>query len=170
MKLAKFFSSLLFMFSTKPAIAKTLDVGAAAPQVVSVDQDDKKIDFGEIYKKNKFVVVYFYPKADTPGCTAQACSLRDAYADLQKRGVTVIGVSADGEKDQKAFQKKYNLPFTLVADHDKKVIEAFGVPTLMGFAKRQAFLIEDGKIIWYDKEASTKEQANDILKILDSKK
>jgi peroxiredoxin Q/BCP len=170
MKLAKVLSSLMFMFSSKPAMSAVLDVGSPAPQVTGIDQDDKKVDFADIYKKNKFVVVYFYPKADTPGCTAQACSLRDSYVDLQKRGVTVIGVSTDGEQDQKAFQKKYNLPFTLIADHDKKVVQAFGVPTMMGFAKRQAYLIEDGKIIWMDKEASTKEQAHDIMKVLEGKK
>jgi len=108
--------------------------------------------------------VYFYPKADTPGCTAEACSLRDAFADLTKKGVTVIGVSADTPAEQKAFQEKYHLPFTLVADHEKKVIEAFGVPTTMGFASRQSFLIKDGKIVWRDLHASTKQQAADIMK------
>ena len=111
-------------------------------------------------------LVYFYPKADTPGCTAEACSLRDAFADLTKKGVTVVGVSADKPAEQKAFQVKYNIPFTLLADSDKKVIAAFGVPTTMGFASRQSFLIQEGRVAWRDLHASTKEQAADILKVV----
>lgn len=120
----------------------------------------------KIYAEQAYTLVYFYPKADTPGCTAQGCSLRDSYAVLQEKGVAVIGVSIDSVKDQKAFKEKYHLPFILIADLDKKVVEAFGVPSLMGHAKRQAFLIKDSKIAWTDYSASTKEQAADVLQVI----
>jgi peroxiredoxin Q/BCP len=147
------------------AAAEPLKVGDAAPEASSVDQDGKPVSLSALYGKG-WTLVYFYPKADTPGCTAEACSLRDAFADLTKKGVTVIGVSADAPKDQKAFQEKYHLPFTLLADSDKRVIGAFGVPTTMGFASRQSFLIKDGKIVWRDLHASTKQQAADIQKAI----
>jgi peroxiredoxin Q/BCP len=142
--------------------AAELEVGTAAPALTALDQDGKKVVFEDFYKKG-FTLVYFYPKADTPGCTKQACSLRDAYAKLSDAGVQVIGVSSDGSADQKKFQEKYKLPFTLVADTDKQVMDAFGVPHTLGFASRQAFLVHDGKIVWRDLTASTAEQAADVL-------
>ena len=141
-------------------------VGKPAPLVKAIDQDSVEVNFEDVYKTG-LVLVYFYPKANTSGCTAQACSLRDAYADLKQDGLTIIGVSKDDTKSQKSFKDKYNLPFTLIADKDKKVIKAFGVPTILGFAKRQAFLIKDGIIVWYDSKASTKEQAEDVQKQID---
>lgn len=137
----------------------------AAPQVEAVDQDGKTVKLGDYYKKG-FTLVYFYPKADTPGCTKQACSLRDSYEELTKVGVQVIGVSMDKAESQKKFQEKYKLPFTLLADSDGKVVEAFGVGSMLGFASRQAYLIKDGNVIWRDKKASTSEQAADVLKVL----
>ena len=147
--------------------AEELQVGAPAPVVKGINQDGKTVDFEKAYKENKYVLVYFYPKADTAGCTAQANSLKDAYEVLHnKKGMTIFGVSADEVAIQKDFQKKYKLPFDLIADEKKTVINAFGVPTTLGFAKRQAFLIKAGKVAWLDKAASTKEQANDIMKYL----
>jgi peroxiredoxin Q/BCP len=142
--------------------AAELEVGTAAPALTALDQDGKKVVFEDFYKRG-FTLVYFYPKADTPGCTKQACSLRDAYAKLADAGVQVIGVSSDDSADQKKFQEKYKLPFTLVADTDKKVMDAFGVPHTLGFASRQAFLVQNGKIVWRDLTASTAEQAADVL-------
>jgi thioredoxin-dependent peroxiredoxin len=143
--------------------AESLKVGDAAPKASSVDQNGKSVALSSLYGPG-WTLVYFYPKADTPGCTAEACSLRDQFEVLTKKGVTVIGVSADTPAEQRAFQEKYHLPFTLIADHDKNVIKAFGVPTTMGYASRQSFLIRGGKIVWRDLHASTKEQAADILK------
>jgi len=151
--------------SARAGAAEPLQVGDAAPAAASVDQDGRPVTLSKLYGSG-WTLVYFYPKADTPGCTAEACSLRDAFADLTKKGVTVIGVSADEPKEQKAFREKYHLPFTLLADSDKRVIRAFGVPTTMGFASRQSFLIKDGKIVWRDLHASTKEQAADIQKAI----
>jgi peroxiredoxin Q/BCP len=138
-----------------------------APQAEAVDQNGKAIKLADIYAQG-LTLVYFYPKANTPGCTAQACSLRDAYEDLTKAGVHVVGVSTDTVESQKNFTVKQKLPFTLLADPNGKVLKAFGVKTipLIGYSTRQAFLIKDGKIVWRDEKASTKEQAADVLKVL----
>lgn len=149
--------------------AEPLAVGAAAPALSAVTETGATLALADVYAKHPYTLVYFYPKADTPGCTAQGCSLRDAFEDLTARGVAVIGVSTDKPAAQKAFKEKYNLPFTLIADHDKKVVEAFGVPTTMGFAKRQAFLVKGGKIVWADYAASTRQQADDVLKVVGAK-
>lgn len=155
---------LLTFFGLLPA-ANALESGDAAPSPIAVDQDGAKVAFADIYAKG-VTLVYFYPKADTPGCTAEACSLRDAYADLNASGVQVIGVSEDKTDAQKKFQLKFKLPFTLIADIDGAVANAFGVPTLKGFAKRQSFIVKDGKIAWLDKSASTSKQADDVRKAL----
>ncbi len=150
------------------AHAEPLELGAAAPRVKSVDQHGSPVDLGGLYDRG-LVLVYFYPKADTPGCTAQACSLRDDYEALTRRGVTVVGVSADDVEAQKAFAEKYALPFTLLADADKRVIEGFGVPLgPRGFSSRQAFLMKDGKVVWRDLKASTAQQAADVLAALET--
>lgn len=142
-----------------------------APAVKSLDQDGKEIDFSEVYKNNKYVVVFFYPKADTPGCTKQSCSLRDVNAELKKEGVQVIGVSADGVEAQKKFAEKFSLPYPLVADKEGNVIKAFKVQQMPnGLATRQAFLIKEGKVVWHDPKASTEKQADDIKKALASLK
>ena len=160
---------LFTLFRT--ARAEPLEVGASAPAVAGVTDSGGKLDLGAIYPKG-YTLVYFFPKADTPGCTAEGCSLRDAYQDLTDKGVTVIGVSADDVPAQKAFKEKYHFPFTLLADKDRTVINAFGVPVreipaVGAFASRQSFLInKEGRIVWRDLKASTKEQAADVLKAL----
>jgi len=161
--------SFLAIFTTTRA--EPLAVGAPAPAVTGVTDTGDKLDLGAAYPKG-YTLVYFFPKADTPGCTAEGCSLRDAFQDLTDKGVTVIGVSTDDVAAQKAFKEKYHFPFTLLADKDQTVIKAFGVPTrdipAMGaLAARQSFLInKEGKIVWRDLKASTKEQAADVLKAL----
>lgn len=145
--------------------AESLKAGDPAPAVSGVTETGAKLDFADVYK-NGYTLVYFYPKADTPGCTKQGCSLRDAYAALTKKGVTVIGVSHDDVAAQKAFKEKYDLPFTLVADTDNAVMKAFGVPNipLTSLATRQAYLVDkNGKIVWADYKASTSKQADDVL-------
>ncbi|MEO8352783.1 MAG: peroxiredoxin [Chthoniobacteraceae bacterium] len=155
-------SLLAFLGFTAFANAEPLAVGTAAPDISAVDQDGKTISFKDIYAKGA-TLVYFYPKADTPGCTKQGCSLRDSWADLQGKDIQVIGVSEDDVEAQKKFHEKYNFPFVLIADHDGKVAKAFGVPTLAGFAKRQSFLIKDGKVVWNMLKASTDTHAKDVL-------
>lgn len=144
--------------------AEPLAIGASAPVLTALDENGDSVDFGEVYSKG-LTLVYFYPKASTPGCTAQACSLRDGIADLRADGVTILGVSHDKPADQKKFKEAHDLPFTLIADADGKVIEAFGVPTMvMGISKRQSFLIKDGKVVWRNLKAGTKDHAEEVSK------
>jgi peroxiredoxin Q/BCP len=151
------------------ASAEALAIGAALPAVEQKNQNDESVKLAEAGAKGH-LLVYFYPKADTPGCTKQACSLRDAYAALTDKGVKIFGVSTDKVAAQKSFKEKYKLPFDLLADSDGKVVDAFGVPKTIGFAKRQAFLFKDGKLIWSDTSASTDKQAEDVLKVLAEQK
>lgn len=150
------------------AQADPIAVGAPLPTVEQQDQDGKVVKLAEAGAKG-YTLVYFYPKADTPGCTKQACSLRDSYVALTEKGVKIYGVSTDKVEAQKAFKDKYKLPFDLLADSDSKVVSAFGVPKTMGFSKRQAYLFKDGKLVWSDQEASTEQQAADVLKFLEGK-
>jgi peroxiredoxin Q/BCP len=172
MKLLRPFLVLSAMFSLfARSSAEPLKVGDSAPAVTALTETGAKLALADVYKKQTYTLVYFYPKADTPGCTAQGCSLRDAYEALTKAGVAVYGVSTDKPEAQKAFKEKFKFPFTLLADPDKTVINSFGVPTRSvpaagEFASRQAFLIKNGKIVWADYKAKTKEQADDVLKVV----
>jgi peroxiredoxin Q/BCP len=147
------------------AAGKPLEVGEAAPDVVSRDEKGNEVRLADLYGDG-FTLVYFYPRADTPGCTAQACSLRDDFAALQERGVRVVGVSADGPEAQRRFKEKHHLPFQLLADRERAVAKAFGVPLILGMTRRQSFLIKGGRIVWRDLSASTREQARDVLNVL----
>lgn len=148
-----------------------LNVGDKAPEILGVNEQGKEIRLSDY--QGKKVVLYFYPKDNTSGCTAQACSLRDGYAELRKAGYEVIGVSVDDEKSHQKFIAKNDLPFTLIADTEKKLVEQFGVwgeKKLYGRAYmgtlRTTFLInEEGIIerIITPKEVSTKEHAAQIL-------
>lgn len=158
--------SIFFLIAAIGHTASTdLKVGSPAPQVTGTDENGKPLNFADLYKKGQ-VLVFFYPKADTSGCTAQACSLRDAYEKLQAKGVFVVGVSTDSVEQQLAFKKKHRLPYPLISDADKSVAKAFDVPVTLGFASRQAFLITDNKVLWLDRSASTHKQAQDVLDFL----
>ncbi|GAB4516169.1 MAG: thioredoxin-dependent thiol peroxidase [Allomuricauda sp.] len=102
-----------------------LKVGDKVPDFSAKDQDGNTINLSDY--KGKKLVVFFYPKANTPGCTAEACNLRDNYQELQAQGYELLGVSADSEKKQSNFKEKYDFPFPLLADEDHTVINAFGV-------------------------------------------
>jgi len=170
MKLKPTLMSLLSLLTLGfAAQAEPLAVGAAAPQVSAPNQDGKTVNFKDVYAKGP-TLVYFYPKADTPGCTKQACSIRDDWSVLGAKGIQVLGVSEDKVDAQKKFQEKYKLPFPLIADHEGKVAEAFGVPTLLGFTKRQSFLIKDGKVVWNMLKATTDTHAKDVLAAFESLK
>ena len=156
--------SLLAFFGLRSQV-HALPVGAKAPSPAAVDQDGTPLSLADLYAHGP-VLVYFYPKADTPGCTAQACSLRDSFTELSREGLQVVGVSLDKSASQRAFKDKYKLPFPLIADTEGVVAKAFEVPTLGGFAKRQAFLIKDGVVAWADLSASTSKQAEDVRKAL----
>ena len=101
-----------------------LKEGQKAPAFEGIDQDNHKIKLSDL--SGKKVILYFYPKDNTPGCTAEACNLRDNYKDLLKEGFKVIGISPDHEKSHKGFAGKYSLPFPLIADHEKKILTSYG--------------------------------------------
>jgi peroxiredoxin Q/BCP len=143
--------------------AEPLAVGSPAPEVSAPDQDGNPVNFKDVYAKGP-TLVYFYPKADTPGCTKQGCSLRDAWTDLQAKGIQVLGVSEDKPDAQKKFKEKYNFPFTLVADSKGDVAKAFGVPLTMGHSARQSFLVKDGKIAWNMLKVKADTHAADVIK------
>jgi peroxiredoxin Q/BCP len=143
-----------------------LEVGDAAPDVISRDEKGNEVRLADFYRDG-FTLVYFYPKADTPGCTKQACSLRDAFAVLQDKGVRVIGVSADSPEAQLRFKEKFHLPFVLLADNERAVAKAFGVPLMLGMTRRQSFLIHRGRVVWRDLSASTSAQARDVLRAVE---
>ena len=152
--------------SETPQTNGKLSIGDPIPAVIAADQDGKSVNLAQA-AKDGYTLVYFYPKAMTAGCTAQACSLRDAYQDLQQKGVRVYGVSLDTVDAQKAFQSKENLPFELLSDTDHKVTSAFGVPLIKNaFATRQAYLFKNGRLVWLDTKASTDKQAADVLLVL----
>ncbi len=144
-----------------------LPVGAPAPMLDALDQNGQVIHFADLYARS-LVLVYFYPKASTPGCTAQACSLRDSFSSISARGLEVLGVSADRPEAQKKFQSAYALPFPLVADYDGKVADAFGVSRILGFTARQSFLIKDGKIAWVSLKAQTRDHAAEVQAAVDA--
>jgi peroxiredoxin Q/BCP len=98
----------------------TLNIGDKAPEFNAIDQDGKEINLSQYAGKK--VILYFYPKDNTPGCTAEACDLRDNYDHLTNNGFDVIGVSTDSEKSHQKFIEKYNLPFLLLADEDHQVV------------------------------------------------
>jgi peroxiredoxin Q/BCP len=148
------------------AEAKPIEVGAEAPDAVLLDVHGAEVHLAAFYNQGH-TLVYFFPKADTPGCTRQACSLRDEFEQLKARGVEVVGISADEPETQRHFQKKHRLPFILLADRERHAARAFGVPMLLGMFRRQSFLIRNLKITWRDLDASTDNQAADVLKVLE---
>lgn len=164
MKIHLAMSLLAFFGLSNFAKADPLAVGAAAPEVSAPDQDGKTVNFKDIYAKGP-TLVYFYPKADTPGCTKEACSIRDSWADLKAKGIQVLGVSEDKADAQKKFADKYKLPHTLIADNEGAVAKAFQVDMIpiAGLTKRQSFLVKDGKVVWNQLSASTDKQAADVL-------
>ena len=146
----------------------TLKAGDQVPNFTTTDQDGNVINWSDY--SDKKVVVFFYPKASTPGCTAEACNLRDNYTALQEQGYAILGVSADSEKRQANFKSKYEFPFPLLADEDKKVIDAFGVwgpKKFMGKEydgiHRMTFLVENGTVTRVIDKVKTKDHAAQIL-------
>jgi len=148
--------------------AAELKLGDKIPALTLPDQDGKPLDL-PAYGSEGYLLVFFYPKANTPGCTAQACSLRDAEAQLNIRGVKILGISADKPDSQKKFVTEQKLPYPLIADSEGQAIKAFGVEgPMFGFARRSAFLFHNGKLVWRDAKSSTKDQAEVVLQALDT--
>lgn len=148
---------------------KTLKAGDKAPNFRAKDQDGNTITLQDY--RGKKLVVFFYPQANTPTCTVEACNLRDHYKDLQKAGYEILGVSADSEKKQGNFKKKFNFPYPLLADENKEVINAFGVwgpkkfmGRLFDSIHRITFIInEEGTIERVIDDVKSKEHASQIL-------
>jgi peroxiredoxin Q/BCP len=147
-----------------------LKEGAKAPDFTAKDQNGNKVKLSDL--KGRKVVLYFYPKDDTPGCTKQACSLRDSYDVFTEKGIKVLGVSIDDEKSHQKFISKYELPFDLLADTDKKIVEKYGVwgeksmygKKYMGTLRKSFLIGEDGKIVKIFDKVNVSEHANEVLK------
>jgi peroxiredoxin Q/BCP len=148
-----------------------LKVGDKAPEFNGIDQDGKLISLKDF--KGRKLILYFYPKDDTPGCTAEACNLRDNYEDLLKKGFAIIGVSADNESSHKNFIAKYVLPFPLLADKDKKIIgiyDVWGEKNLygkisMGILRTTFVINENGIIEEIITKVDTKNHTQQILEM-----
>lgn len=149
-----------------------LKEGDIAPDFTATDQNGKTVSLSSF--KGQDVILYFYPKDDTPGCTAEACNFRDNYQALQNQGFAVVGVSTDDENSHSAFTNKYQLPFTLIADTEKQIVEAYGVwveknmygKKYMGTARKTFVIGKDGtirKIIAKVDSAAASQQLLDIL-------
>ena len=147
----------------------TLAEGDKAPAFTSKDQNGNVVSLSDC--KGQKVALYFYPEDDTPTCTIEACNLRDNYALLKKNGIKVLGVSPDDEKKHKKFEKKFDLPFTLLADEDKKIIDKYGVwgeknlygRKYMGIHRTTFLIDEKGIIKKIFKKPKSKMHSEEIL-------
>lgn len=146
-----------------------MKIGDKAPEVLGIDADGREVKLSDYVGRK--VVLYFYPRDNTSGCTAEACSLRDGYEALQAAGYEVIGVSKDSAASHRRFAEKYNLPFTLIADTDIKLNEAFGVwrekkmcgRTGMGTVRTTFIIDENGYVADIIEKVKTKDHCNQIL-------
>lgn len=153
---------------------KLLEIGDRAPAFASVDQDGEKVALSGF--KGRKVVLYFYPKDDTPGCTREACGFRDAFALFRRKKVEVLGISVDGEASHRKFAEKFSLPFRLVADPEKKIVQAYGVwgekslygRKFMGTHRVTYLIDEKGKIAAVWPKVKPDGHAKEILAALSS--
>jgi peroxiredoxin Q/BCP len=137
----------------KESIMPQLQAGNVAPDFTAVTDEGKMVKLSDY--RGKRVVVYFYPKDDTPGCTIQACSFRDNYIEIEERNAIVLGISPDDQASHQKFKTKYNLPFTLLVDEDHAIAEAYGAwgektrngNTTMGIIRSQVVVDENGKVV-----------------------
>ena len=143
--------------------------GATAPAFKTTDTNGKSLSLKDF--RGQKVVLYFYPKDDTPGCTKEACSFRDGFLKFKKRGITILGVSPDSEKSHQKFTAKYKLPFTLLADTDHSIADAYGVygekkfmgRTYMGIHRTTFLIDEKGKIKKIFDKVKPDEHAEEVL-------
>jgi peroxiredoxin Q/BCP len=150
----------------------TPQAGEKAPEFSAKDQNGKTVSLSDF--KGKTVILYFYPKDDTPGCTAEACDFRDNYQSLAAQGYEVIGVSTDDEKSHKKFETKFSLPFTLIADTDQQIVNAYGVwveknmygKKYMGTARVTFIIDSDGVISKVIDKVDTKNSSQQVLDLL----
>jgi len=146
--------------------------GDLAPQFTAKNQNGESVSLNDF--KGKKIVLYFYPKDNTPGCNAEACNFRDNYQFLTGKGFEVIGVSTDDEKSHKKFETKFELPFTLIADTEKEIVEKYGVwveksmygKKYMGTARKTFVIDEEGKIIIVIEKVDTTNSSQQVLDAL----
>ena len=139
-----------------------LAVGKPPPDFTAKDQAGKELKLSAL--KGKPVVVYFYPKDETPGCTKEACAFRNAWKDIDKKGVVLIGISLDSADSHKAFAKHHQLPFHLVSDESGTIAKSFGVPNSGGYLGRQSFVVgTDGNLKKIYREVDVTKHASEIL-------
>lgn len=153
---------MVFSFITSFSQANSLELGSPAPVIEVLTDQGTTLDLGEALSTGT-ALVFFYPKAMTPGCVKQACSLRDGWDELQARNVSIFGVSSDTAEKQAQFRDKYTLPFTLLADTEGRIADAFSKSRW----SRQAYLFRDGILVWRDLKAATSKQAAEVLVALD---
>ncbi|MCC5833326.1 MAG: peroxiredoxin [Opitutales bacterium] len=158
--------ALFVMFIPSFLIANPIEVGEKAPTVTVTTHTGEQLDLAEAYAIGP-VLIYFYPRAETPGCTRQACNIRDNFDAIESYGLTILGVSRDSVEKLAEFQSNHELPFTLIADEDRVLGGAFKVGSWMGMAyRRQTFLVVDGVVAWRDLSASPDSQSEDALAAL----
>lgn len=138
---------------------ETLNVGSEAPDFETIDQDGRKVKLSDF--KDKVVVLYFYPKDNTPGCTMEAKNFRDNMEIFKEKGIKVFGVSVDSSESHKKFEEKLGLNFTLLSDKQKDIVKKYGVLGL-ATAKRVTYIIKDGKIVYVYPKVSPKEHATEV--------
>ena len=142
-----------------------LSVGDLAPQFEGLATDAKTISNETI--KGKWTVLFFYPKAFTPGCTNEVCSIRDNYSNLKKYDINIYGISRDDIETQRKFKEKYKLPYELISDKDGKIIKAFNVEGPFGMAQRKTFIINpEGKIAYIFDKVNPKNHAKEVEEVL----
>jgi thioredoxin-dependent peroxiredoxin len=149
-----------------------MDIHDKAPEFSLPDQNGKDVSLKSF--RGKYVVLYFYPRADTPGCTIEACEFRDSYKKIEKTGAMILGISPDTPKAQKKFEEKFDLPFTLLGDADKKVCNAYGViqeknmygKKVMGVARTTFIIGPDGKIQHIFHKVKPQGHAEEVLAYL----
>jgi peroxiredoxin Q/BCP len=143
--------------------------GSAAPAIETIAHNGERVSLAAL--KGKPVVIYFYPKDDTPGCTKEACEIRDAWSRFRAAGAVVLGVSTDDSKSHVAFADKYHLPFLLLPDPDKHIAKAYGVPIRLGTAKRVTFVVDPlGNVAKVFPDVSPKGHAEEILAVIEKLK
>ena len=149
-----------------------MKIGDKIPEVLGVDQEGREHRASDYAGKK--LIIYFYPKDNTPGCTAEACSLSEGYGDLKRAGFALLGVSKDSAKSHQKFAEKYGLPFPLIADEDTRLNQAFGVwrekkmagRTYMGTVRTTFLVDEQGVVTHIISKVNTKDAANQILELI----
>lgn len=169
MKIRSLITAALALVFGSALAGETPKVGEPAPDFRLQDQNNQWHELADF--QGRWVALYFYPKADTPGCTTEACEFRDDIFEFKKRDIAILGVSVDDVEDQKAFAEKYHLPFPLLSDSDKEIAKRYGVLRSFGpleVASRQTFIIgPDGRIAKHYAEVDPEAHSDEVLADLD---